>query len=128
MHELTQDELTVLMIAAEGESMMPIGRWEAPTKSLVAKGYLHVNDKFNNVITEAGRQAAEQADNANIRDMVKVNNDLVEARQKAAARGDEIAALLAELATYSASMTGDDKVKALRKWAKVVLEKALEII
>jgi hypothetical protein len=125
---LTQDELTVLMIAAEGESMMPIGRWEAPTRALVAKGYLLANDKYNNVITEAGRQAAEQADNANIRDMVKVNNDIVEARQKAAARGDEIAALLAELATYSASMTGDDKVKALRNWAKVVLEKALEII
>ena len=36
MTDLSQDELTVLMIAATGERMMPIGRWEAPAKSLVA--------------------------------------------------------------------------------------------
>ena len=40
--------------------MMPIGRWEAPTKSLVAKGYLHVNDKFNNV-HHAGRARGGRA-------------------------------------------------------------------
>lgn len=62
--ELTGDEVTVLMIAAQGEPMMPIGRWEKPTESLVAKGYLRTHPcaqdpsgRFNCRITDAGRQA-----------------------------------------------------------------------
>ena len=128
MPDLSQDELTVLLIAAEGESMMPIGRWEAPTQSLVAKGYLHANDKFNNVITEAGRKACKQAEDDSMRALVGVGNEIVQAHRKTAARAEELAVLLAELATYSSSVTGDDKVKALRKWGKTVLERALELL
>ncbi len=128
MADLTQDELTVLLIAEKGESMMPIGRWEAPALSLVAKGYLHANDKFNNVITDAGRQACKQADDANMRALIGANNAVVEARQKAAARAEELAVLLAELAAYSSSVTGDDKVKALRNWGRIVLARALELL
>ena len=128
MADLTQDELAVLLIAEKGELMMPIGRWEAPTMSLVAKGYLHANDRFNNVITDAGRQACRQADDDNVRALIGVNNAVVEARDKAALRAEELARLLAELATYSSSVTGDDKVKALRNWGRIVLERALELL
>jgi hypothetical protein len=128
MPELTNDELTVLLIAAKGESMMPIGRWEAPVASLVAKGLLHAQDKFNNVITEAGRKALRNTEEDDVRHLVEVNNAVVEARQKASARADELATLLAELATYSSSVTGDDKVTALRNWAKIILGKALEMV
>jgi hypothetical protein len=128
MPELTNDELTVLLIASKGESMMPIGRWEAPVASLVAKGLLHAQDKFNNVITEAGRKALRNTEEDDVRHLVEVNNAVVEARQKASARADELATLLAELATYSSSVTGDDKVTALRNWAKIILGKALEMV
>ena len=128
MSDLTQDELTVLLIAAEGESMAPIGRWEAPTLSLVAKGYLKSLDKFNNVITDDGRAACSKADDDNARALITVNNAVVEGRQRAAARAQELAALLAELATYSSSITGDDKVKSLREWSKVILGTALELL
>lgn len=61
---LTRDEVTILSIAAEGESMMPIGRWEKSVENLVKRGFLERHDKFNNTITEAGRAAleAEEAD------------------------------------------------------------------
>ena len=34
---LTDDERTVLMIAAQGQSMMPLGRWETPVEHLVER-------------------------------------------------------------------------------------------
>ena len=57
MSDLTQDEFTVLLIAAEGESMMPIGRWKEPLLSLTARELMYKNDDFNFVITALGRKA-----------------------------------------------------------------------
>ena len=57
---MTDDELTVLMIAAEGQSMIPIGRWEKPVRDLAFRGLLHKNDDVNYVITPEGRKAMEQ--------------------------------------------------------------------
>lgn len=61
---LTDNEFTVLMIAAQGESMMAIAHWKQPVESLVAKGYLQSRggDNFNCVITPAGRAACEARD------------------------------------------------------------------
>ena len=135
MPDLSQDELTVLLIAAKGERMMPIGRWEAPAQSLLTKGYLQRNvspqdpsGMHNLTITVAGRKACKQAEDDSMRALIGAHNAVVEARQKTAARAEELAVLLAELATYSSSVTGDDKVKALRKWGKTVLERALELL
>ncbi len=135
MADLTQDELAVLLIAAEGERMMPIGRWEAPAQSLLTKGYLQRNVSpqdpsgvYNLTITEQGRRACAEGED-DMRALVGVVNETAQARRKiAAARAEELAVLLAQLATYSSSVTGDDKVKALRKWGKTVLERALELL
>lgn len=65
MTDLTSDERAVLMIAAEGESMIDLGeasRWHVPINSLVSKGLLKQHDKFNNVITPAGLAALGRAD------------------------------------------------------------------
>jgi hypothetical protein len=82
MTELTQDELTVLLIAREGEPIMPIGKWEAPVKALLARGYLksHKHDGdptgyFNNYITKEGKAAADAAEDDGLRAVVQVNND-----------------------------------------------------
>jgi hypothetical protein len=135
MSDLTQDELIVLLIAAEGESMMPIGRWEAPLRSLVAKGLMAPQSgahdptgMFNCYITPEGRKACNKGDDDNIRALIGANNAVVDARQKASARAEELAVLLAELATYSSSVTGDDKVEALREWARTILTRALELL
>ncbi len=60
--DLTDDEFTLLMLAERGESLMPIGRWEKSVDSLVARGLLHRHDKFNNVITEKGKEAVRLRD------------------------------------------------------------------
>ncbi len=64
MSDLSQDELTVLMIAVHGESMMAIGRWQKPIESLLQKGYMQSRggDNFNCIITDAGRAACEARD------------------------------------------------------------------
>jgi hypothetical protein len=56
---LSEEELTVLLIASRGESMMAIGHWQKPVESLVAKGFLQSRggDNFNCSITVAGRAA-----------------------------------------------------------------------
>jgi hypothetical protein len=59
---LTDDEIAVLMIAAEGEALIDMGKyskWSSPIQSLVKRGYLKQWDKFNNEITDAGRAALE---------------------------------------------------------------------
>ena len=67
---LSDDERTVLMIACGGTSLIPIGRWEGPVKSLAAKGYLERLDDVNYVITAAGRAASEVAERAVDADML----------------------------------------------------------
>ena len=128
MADLSQDELTVLMIAAQGESMMPIGRWEAPIESLVHKGYLRREDRFNNYITDQGRKAAEQAENANVKAVIDTRGAQERIAEKAKARAEELAVLLAELANYSAQATGDMPMTALRNWGKIILERAKELL
>jgi FkbM family methyltransferase len=57
---MTDDELTVLMIAAQGESMIPIGRWKQPIESLTARGLMRCFDTANYGITALGQQAVKQ--------------------------------------------------------------------
>ena len=59
MSDLTDDEFALLEIASHGESMIPIGRWEKPLKSLAAKGMMFAADTANYVITESGRAALD---------------------------------------------------------------------
>jgi hypothetical protein len=67
---LSVDERAVLMIAAEGVPMIPIGRWEASVKALARRGLMQMLDAVNYVITAAGQaalEAAEREDGAAIR-------------------------------------------------------------
>lgn len=71
---LSDDEFTVLMIAAEGQSMMPIGRWQEPVESLVAKGFLKEHDRFNCTITATGREALRAHDQGLTEKMIELAN------------------------------------------------------
>jgi hypothetical protein len=57
---MTDDEMTVLLIAAQGESMIPIGRWEQPILALTERGLMQRNDASNYGITEKGKRAVKQ--------------------------------------------------------------------
>ena len=59
---LSVDEDAILQIAKEGNSMMPIGRWEEPVRSLAKRGLLSKSDEFNYFITAAGRAAIKDSE------------------------------------------------------------------
>ena len=60
---MTNDEMTVLMIAAEGEPMLPIGRWEKPIRDLETRGLMRNHDGISYFITDKGIYALK-AENA----------------------------------------------------------------
>ena len=95
MSDLTQDEFTVLLIAAEGESMIPIGRWKVPILSLTERGLMRKNDDVNYEITAKGRQAVDERnaeDEESMRDLLEGHSKTIEAR----AEEEPIEPLLAE--------------------------------
>lgn len=138
MSDLSADELTVLLIAAKGEPMIPIGRWKAPMESLVRRGYIaphpHSGDPtghFNHHITPQGQAAADGEETAydqQLGDLITRSNVIGHAQNKARADAEAIAVQLVNLAEASSKVTGDDKVEALRNWARMILERALEIM
>jgi hypothetical protein len=133
---LSDDELTVLLIAAQNQPMIPIGRWEAPTKSLIEKGYLkphgHPGDPtghFNNYITEAGKIAAEESEKQQddlLGQMLTLSTSIGHQQKKARAQAEQIAVQLVDLAEFSTKVTGDDKIESLRRWSEIILTRALE--
>ena len=83
MDNLSDQEMALLGLMAQGQSMMAIGAWEKPMEALVAKGYATRHDQFNHSITPAGRVVFEGQEDAVIREMIEVNNKIVVARQNA---------------------------------------------
>lgn len=136
MTDLSADELTVLLIAAKGEPMMPIGRWKDPALSLVSRGYLKPNPSpqdpdgmFNLHITATGKQQVEREDTAydqQLGDVITKSRQIGHSQAKARAAAEQIAVQLVDLAELSSQATGDDKIDALRNWARIILERALE--
>jgi hypothetical protein len=69
---LSDDERTVLMIAVQGQYMIPTGRWKEPILALTRRGFMRKLDEVNYVITEAGRAASDTAEDDAIRDYLKI--------------------------------------------------------
>ena len=135
---LTSDEQTVLIIAAKGEPMMPIGRWRDAATMLVAKGFLkprpHAGDPdgfFNLHVTAAGQAAAEQlekADDAALGEMIGRSNQIGHAQTRIRAQAEKIAASMVDLVEASVKVTGEAKTQSLENWARVILKRALELV
>jgi hypothetical protein len=135
MSDLSQDELTVLLIASKGEPMIPIGRWREPTINLIERGYMkprpHLGDPtghFNNYITPEGMAAAQQNDADDVRDANMLSQSVLREQRKIRANAEQIAVQLVDLATASNKVTGDDPKAALEKWARLIFKRALELL
>ena len=126
--ELSDDEFTILMAAGQGNSMMPIGRWEAPVESLVTRGLLERRDKFNNFITSAGRAALEghtkAVDDSAARAIIAHHNAGVTFRKQIT----ELAESLVVAARDAAKATGDEPLVALQKCVAAIRDRAIELI
>lgn len=127
---LSDDELTILMIAERGESMMAIAHWKAPVESLVQKGYLQSRggDNFNCVITNAGRAAVKEAEDAPLRAMIEAGSIVGASQKLIRDHAEQAAQLLVKAARASHSATGDAPEYAAEKWSGIILRRALEII
>lgn len=131
MSNLSQDEFTVLLLAAEGESMIPIGRWKAPILALTERGLMKCNDQVNYAITLEGRKACAERNNeddALLRPLLEGAARLNNARTQAQQSVEQAAQCLATAAKSSAIATGDDVTTSLREWSRVALNRALELI
>ena len=128
---LTDDEMSVLMIADRDQYMLAIGRWELPVKSLTNKGLPRremINGGPQYTITEQGRVALhvqERAiDDRVTQAIVQTNNATFEARQYA----EQAAQMLAKAAKISNSVTGEHPVTAAHRWTPEILARALELL
>lgn len=135
MSDLTQDETTLLLIAANGEPMMPIGRWRASAENLVAKGYLkprpHAGDPtgfFNLHITAAGQAAVDASEQQTAVTMTMITSDIERQHEKLRGEAEAIAVSMANLAERSAQVTGENARASMQKWAKVIGKRALELV
>jgi hypothetical protein len=128
---LTNDDMSVLMIAARGEYMLAIGRWEGSVKSLAKRGLLKcemLNGGPQYTITDAGRQAMQQGDDENIRAMIGASASVGAAQKTVRDAAEVVAQSLAEVAKTSAPITGDTPETAARRWSTIILNRALDII
>lgn len=128
---ITDAEYSVLMIAAEGEYMLAIGHWEAPTKALLDKGLMkceHINGGPQYTITAAGREAVaarSAADDKQLTDaLVYTNNAIVGIREHV----NRAAEHLAIAARESKKITGDAPRYAAERWGKEAIRVALEML
>jgi hypothetical protein len=136
--ELSDDEYTILTIAAKGEPMMPIGKWKPAAESLVAKGFLKGTSSpqdpsgmFNLRITPAGIKASEESETAMdalFGELINKPTQIGHLQKKARASAEQIAVQLVDLASLSEQATGEDKKTALERWARIILTRSLEMI
>ena len=127
---VTDDEFTVLMIAAKGEYMLPIGRWKPSIESLAQKGLMcmqHINGGPQYLITRAGRDAIherEEDENRQIGSIINRSGLVAQVR----ALAEESAQKLAQAAKDSVQITGDSAQVGLQEWAKQVIARAKVLI
>jgi hypothetical protein len=128
---LTNDEMSVLMIADRDEYMLAIGRWELPVKSLAKRGLLKcetLNGGPQYTITDAGREAMKQGDDDNIRAIIDASYSIGVAQKEIRVGAETTAQMLAKCAKMSAPITGDTPETAARRWSAIILNRALDII
>jgi hypothetical protein len=131
---LTDDEVTVLLIAAHGESMMAIGRWEPAVESLVRKGFMRQMDRFNNFITPAGKAAIEAADKEDeaaveqaLRATVRKAHLIAPLQNKMQGEVEAAAQALVQAAHAAHAATGDLMGVAIDKIAAIAVRRAKEM-
>lgn len=127
---LTEDEHAVLLIAAEGGSIAPIGKWKVPVEALARRGLLRKLDSMNYVETEAGTKAATELEDSHLRDVIHANN---RAHAQISAPGndatqlvEQAAALILRAAQLTAPISGHEVAYAIDQWAMAAASKAKE--
>lgn len=132
MTDLTDDEFTILMIAAQGEYLAPIGRWQEPILSAASRGLLKKLNDVNYVITDAGKQAIKERDQQDDQALRGAYLGVAKKMDTAATTQASIqefirqaADLLAQAARASSLVTGDAPAVSAQRWGEVIVQEAL---
>lgn len=130
---LTDDEATVLEIASKASIIAAIGRWEEPARSLLKRGFLRdmSGDGFNCSITPAGiaaRDGKQAEDDRALGKTIDRMRDMAIAQKSIQEMVEQCAQVLVKIAEASAVVTGDSKVDAADNWAKVIRNRARELL
>ena len=131
MSEISDDEFSVLMIAKQGQSMIPIGRWKSPVLNLAKKGLLQCVDSVNYVITPQGEVACagrDKDDDSAFRQILESGSKIANARTQVQQSVEQAALHLSFAAKASSIVTGDPVAFCVEKWSPVVLQRAIEIL
>jgi len=126
---LQGDERIVMEILASGGSISPIGRWEAPVKSLIAKGLVNLDDPANTSLTDAGREtwegvvaAQETLDDDFARGLIEIHNAKIKINDLI----KSAAAQLRKAAQLSSAITKNTVDVEIRNWSDVLKKAALD--
>lgn len=132
---LSQDDITCLMILSRGEALLAIGKWEPTLLSLYERGLVGQRTTpgggVDFVIGRGGELALRDYEDEEMLELIEANNNLVEIRQRHNSMQDavrQIAQVMAAAALASSDITGDDPSAAARKWFDVALAETLKII
>lgn len=138
MANLSTDEKTVLLIAHASGPIAPIGRWKAPTESLVAKGFLkprpHPGDPdgyFNMHITREGEAVVielDREDDATLGRLLEAASATGHIQRKCAAHAEQIAVQMVDLVELSVQATGGSKIDEAKRWGEVIGNRVKEML
>ena len=131
MSEISDDDFSVLMIAKQGQSMIPIGRWKSPVLKLAQRGLLQCVDSVNYVITPQGEAMCDERDRSDddsFRQILESSNKIANARTQAQQSVEQAALHLSYAAKASALATGDSPETAVYRWIDAIKYRAIEIL
>lgn len=135
LQTLTENEEAVLLIAAEGGNVAPIGMWKEPVESLALRGILYRQDAFNYALTGKGREViaalvkrTDARTDAALGALIERGNVIGTAQKRIIDFAEQAAQLLAASALASEKVTGDAPEAAARKWSEVILRRALDLL
>lgn len=131
MSNLTDHERAVLMLAAEGKSMIPIGIWEKPILNLTVLGLLKKFDSVNYGITDAGRKildSAQAEEDADFKQAFARLTDDRNAQQQAIQSTTQAAQHLVYAAQAAAKLSGLTAEQEIWQIGQATIQRAMELL
>jgi hypothetical protein len=128
---LTDDERAVLMIAADNQSMIPIGRWQKPIENLSFLGLLRKLDAVNYIITDNGRKMLadrQHEEDAEFQHAFAQITDDRNAREQSMMSLNQAAQHLVYAAKAAAKISGTQPEKEVWTIGQSVVARALELL
>ena len=131
MSNLTDHERAVLMLAADGNSLIPIGIWEKPILNLTLLGLMKKFDSVNYGITDAGRlmlQGVEAEENEDYRKALTRLTDDRNAQTQSAMSSNQAAQHLVVAARAAAKLSGNTPEQEIWTIGQGIISRAMELL